>query len=75
MRKRSIDVWFVWIGQYLAEIQLLENLESEDAKKKKKSQYWENQIQFLEIHVTYQKWSFDIFMVIHLLNIFMEHDL
>ncbi len=28
----SIDVWF---GQYLSEIQLLENLESEDAKKSK----------------------------------------
>ncbi len=28
----SIDVWFVWIGQYLAEIQILENLESEGAK-------------------------------------------
>ncbi len=25
----SIDVWFVMIGQYLAEIQLFENLESE----------------------------------------------
>ncbi len=31
----SIDVWFVRIGQYLAEIQLFENLESEDAKKSK----------------------------------------
>ncbi len=29
----SIDVWFVMIGQYLAEIQLFENLESEGAKK------------------------------------------
>ncbi len=28
----SIDVWFVMIGQYLAEIQLFENLESEGAK-------------------------------------------
>ncbi len=27
-----IDVWFVRIGQYLAEIQLFENLESEGAK-------------------------------------------
>ncbi len=34
----SIDVWF---GQYLSEIQLLENLESEDAKKYK---YWENHL-------------------------------
>ncbi len=37
----SIDVWFVMIGQYLAEIQLFENLESEDAKK---SKYWENHL-------------------------------
>ncbi len=29
----SDDVWFVMIGQYLAEIQLFENLESEGAKK------------------------------------------
>ncbi len=28
----SINVWFVMIGQYLAEIQLFENLESEGAK-------------------------------------------
>ncbi len=39
INKLSIDVWFVRIGQYLAEIQLFENLESEDAKK---SEYWEN---------------------------------
>ncbi len=31
----SIDVWFVMIGQYLAEIQLFVNLESEGAKKYK----------------------------------------
>ncbi len=29
----SIDVWFVMIGQYLSEIQLFVNLESEGAKK------------------------------------------
>ncbi len=34
-----IDVWFIRIGQYLAEIQLFENLESEGAKK-----YWENRL-------------------------------
>ncbi len=32
MNKLSIDVWFVRIRQYLAEIQLFENLESEGAK-------------------------------------------
>ncbi len=36
INKRSIDVWFVRIGQYLAEIQLFENLESDGAKKKEK---------------------------------------
>ncbi len=31
----SIDAWFVMIGQYLADIRLFENLESEGAKKSK----------------------------------------
>ncbi len=34
INKFSLDVWFVMIGQYLADIQLFENLESEGAKKK-----------------------------------------
>ncbi len=33
------------------------------------------QIKFLAMHITNQKLSFDIFTVINLLNIFMEHDL
>ncbi len=33
INKLSIDVWFVMIGQYLAEIQLFEILLSEGAKK------------------------------------------
>ncbi len=33
INKLSIGVWIVKIGQYLAEIQLFENLESEGAKK------------------------------------------
>ncbi len=41
INKLFIDVWFVMIGQYLAEIQLFENLESEDAKK---SKYGENHL-------------------------------
>ncbi len=41
MNKLSIDVWFVRIGQYLAEIQVFEYLESEGAKK---SKYWENHL-------------------------------
>ncbi len=41
INKRPIDVWFVRIWQDLAEVQLFENLESEDAKK---SKYWENHL-------------------------------
>ncbi len=41
INKLSIDVWFVRIGQCLAEIQLFEILESEGAKK---SKYWENHL-------------------------------
>ncbi len=33
------------------------------------------QMKFLAMHITNQKWSFDIFMVRNLLNIFIEHDL
>ncbi len=33
------------------------------------------QMKFLAMHITNQKLSFDIFMVINLQNIFMEHDL
>ncbi len=33
------------------------------------------QMKTLAMHITKQKLSFDIFTVIHLLNIFMEHDL
>ncbi len=33
------------------------------------------QMKFLAMHVTNQKWSFNIFTVGNLQNIFMEHDL
>ncbi len=33
------------------------------------------QMKFLAMHITNQKWSFDIFTVGNLQNIFMEHDL
>ncbi len=33
------------------------------------------QMKFLAMHITDQKLSFDIFTVVNLLNIFMEHDL
>ncbi len=77
MNKLSIDVWFVIIGQYLAEIQLFENLESEGAKNPniEKIAFKVIQIKSLAMHITNQKLSFYIFTVGNLLNIFMEHDL
>ncbi len=73
----SIDVWFVRIGQYLAEIQLYENLESEGAKNLniEKIAFKVVQMKFLAMHFTNQKLSFDIFTVGNLQNIIMEHDL
>ncbi len=73
----SIDVWFVMIGQYLAEIQLFVNLESEGAKKLniEKITFKVVQMKFLAMHITNQKLRFDIFTVGNLQNIFMEHDL
>ncbi len=62
----SIDVWFVSIGQYLAEIQLFKNLESESAKKSKhieKIAFKFVQIKFLARHITNKILSFDIFAV------------
>ncbi len=72
MNKLSIDVWLVRTGQYLAEIQLFENLESEGAKIKilRKSPQNVVQIKFLAMHITDQKLSFDIFTVVE-----HEHDL
>ncbi len=53
------------IGQYSAEIQLFENLESEGAKKSKyeKSTFKVVQMKFLAMHITNQKIGFDIFTV------------
>ncbi len=52
----SIDIWFVTREQYLADIQLCENLESEGAKEYK---YWENafkavQMKSSAMHITIQ---------------------
>ncbi len=60
------------LGQYLAEMQLFENQESEGAKKK--IAFKVVQMKFLAMHITNQKSSFDIFRVGNLQNIFMEHD-
>ncbi len=65
------------IGQYLAEIQLFENLGSEGAKTQniEKIAFKIVQMKFLEMHITNQTFNFDIFTVGNLQNIFMEHDL
>ncbi len=62
--------------QYLAEIQLFENLESEGVKNLniEKTAFKIVQIKFLAMHITNQKLSFDIFMVGNLQNSLMEHD-
>ncbi len=68
----SIDVWFVMIGQYLAEIQLFENLDSEGAKKNQnieKITFKVVQMKFLAMHITNQKLSLDIFTVGNLQNL------
>ncbi len=57
---------------------IFENLESEGAKKNlniEKIIFKVVQIKFLEMHITNQKFSFVIFTVRNLHNIFMEHDL
>ncbi len=59
----------------MVKIQLYENLESEGAKNIEKISFKVVQMKFLAMHITNQKLSFDIFMVINLQNIFMEHDL
>ncbi len=66
----SIDVWFVMIEQYLK----IWNLRVQKNKNIEKITFKVVQMKFLAMHITNQKLSFDIFMVGHLLNIFMEHD-
>ncbi len=70
-------VWFVMIGQYLAEMQLCENLESEDAKSHniEKIIFKVDWMKSLVMHITYQKLRFDIYTVGTLQNIKMEHNL
>ncbi len=57
INKPSIDIWFVRIGHYLAEIQLFEILESEDRVQKnlkiKNIAFKVVQMKFLAIHITY----------------------
>ncbi len=65
------------IVQYLAEIQLFENLESEGPKNKiiKTITFTVVQMKFLAMHITNKKKSFDIFTVGNWQNILKEHDL
>ncbi len=67
----------VMIGQYLIEMQLFENLESEGAKNLniEKITFKFVQMKFLAMHIIHQKCYFDIFILSNLQNIFMEHDL
>ncbi len=57
------------IGQYFVEIQLLENLEFE------KITFKVVQMKLLAMHINNKKFSFEIFMVGNVQNIFIEHDL
>ncbi len=63
------------IGQYLAEIQLFENLRMLKNLNIEKIIFKFVQIKSLAMHVTNQKLSFDMFTVESLQTIFMEHDL
>ncbi len=65
------------IGQYLAEIQLFENLESEGENflNIEKIAFKVVQMTFLARHITNQKLSLTTFTVGNLQNLFMEHDL
>ncbi len=67
-------MWFVRIGQYLAEIQLFENLESEGANNIEKIAFKVVQIKSVAMDITNQKLSFNIFTVGNLQNISMEHE-
>ncbi len=56
----SIDVWFARIGQYLAEIQLFENLEYEGGKENRNTEkiaFKVVQMKFLAMHITNQKFN------------------
>ncbi len=77
INKLSIDVWFVRIWQYLADI-IFKYLESEGCKKNRnmeKITFYFVQMKFLIMHITYQKLSFDIFTVWNLQNILMKQSL
>ncbi len=51
------------------------NLSVQKNRNIKKIIFKDVQMKFLAMHITNQKWSFDILTVGNVLNIFMEHDL
>ncbi len=65
-------MWFVMIGQYLAEIQLFENLRVQKNLNIEKITLKVVQFKSLGMHITNKKLSFDIFMVG---NALMKHDI
>ncbi len=67
----SIDVWFVMIRQYLK----IWNLRMQKHLNIDKIIFKVVQMRFLAMHITNQKFKFDIFTVGNLQNICMEHDL
>ncbi len=69
----SIDVWFVGIEQHLAEIKVSQNLRVQKKKNIEKISFKICPNEILAMHITNQKWSFDIFTVENFQNIFMEH--
>ncbi len=70
INKLSIDVWFVRIGQYFAEIQLFENLQKKNLNIEKIA-FKFDQINFLSMYFT-NKTSLDVFTVGHVQNSLMN---
>ncbi len=64
-------VWFVMIGQYLK----IWNLRVQKNRNIEKIIFKVVQMKFLAMHINNQKFSFDIFTVGNVLNIFIKHDL
>ncbi len=63
INKLAIDVWFVRIRQYLSELQLFENMETEGAKNQniEKITFKVVQMKFLLMNITNQKLSWYIY--------------
>ncbi len=70
----SDNIWPRYNYLKIQNLRMQKNPEANTEKGKKKANKVV-QMKFLAMYITNQKISFDIFMIIHLLNIFMEHDL